>query len=145
MKTLQIVKTNGEVVDSINALRRIREWFESAVNGNYVLSFEKAQKPRSYDQNRLMWVWFECIAQGWSEAVGRRITKENVHDAYCLKFLPITMPDGTNIPGSTRRLTAEQMTEFLDNVQADAATEYGIKLLSMTDIRYEVWARQYLK
>lgn len=144
MKTQQVTKIKGEVVDEVGILRQIRTWFSDASNGNYLISFERVKRPRSNDQNRLMWVWFTCIARSWSEATGIAFTRENVHDAYCLKFLPITLPNGNNIAGSTSKLTTEQMTDFLNKVQADAATEYGIKLLSLTDIHYEEWAKQYL-
>jgi hypothetical protein len=47
------------------------------------------------------------------------------------------------IAGSTKGLTTEQMTEFLNQVQADAATEYGITLPNPEDMYFEVWAKQY--
>lgn len=144
MKCIRVNKANGNVGDEVGILRQVRLWFSDATNGSYMLSFEKIKKPRSNDQNRLMWVWFTCIARSWSEATGRVFTRENVHDAYCQLFLPVTLPSGQNIAGSTSKLTTEQMTEFLNKVQADAADSYGIKLLSLTDVRYEEWARQYL-
>ena len=144
MKCVRVNKVNSRVGDELDILRQVRMWFDDAANGSYMLSFEKIKKPRSNDQNRLMWVWFNCIAKSWSEATGMVFTRENVHDAYCQLFIPVTLPNGQNIAGSTSKLTSEQMTEFLNNVQAHAASEYGIKLLSLTDIRYEEWARQYL-
>ena len=144
MKCIRVNKANGNVGDEVGILRQVRLWFSDATNGSYMLSFEKIKKPRSNDQNRLMWVWFTCIARSWSEATGRVFTRENVHDAYCQLFLPVTLPSGQNIAGSTSKLTTEQMTEFLNKVQADAADSYGINLLSLTDVRYEEWARQYL-
>lgn len=144
MKCVRVNKVNSRVGDELEILRQVRMWFDDAANGSYMLSFEKIKKPRSNDQNRLMWVWFTCIAKSWSEATGMVFTRENVHDAYCQLFIPVTLPNGQNIAGSTSKLTSEQMTEFLNNVQAHAASEYGIKLLSLTDIRYEEWARQYL-
>lgn len=143
MKSCRVIKHKGDIVDEVGILRQIRTWFSDAANGTYEISFEKVKTKRSNDQNRLMWVWFTCIARSWSEATGRVFTRENAHDIYCLKFLPVTMPNGENIPGKTSGLNTEQMTEFLNNVQADAATEYGIKLLSLTDVRYEEWAKQY--
>lgn len=144
MKCIKVNKVKGHVGEEIDILRQVRLWLSDAANGAYMLSFERIKKPRSNDQNRLMWVWFTCIARSWSEATGIAFTRENVHDAYCQKFIPVTMPNGQNIAGSTSKLTSDQMSEFLNNVQADAATEYGIKLLSLTDVRYEEWAKQYL-
>lgn len=142
MRGQTIIKRNGSISNLSEVLQQVRLWFNDATNGEYLLTFERAQKPRSNEQNRLMWVWFTCIAQGWSEATGRVFTAQNAHDAYCLLFLPIDTPHGT-IAGSTRGLTAEQMTEFLNKVQADAASEYGITLLSINDPMYALWARQY--
>ena len=90
-----------------------------------------------------MWVWFDIIAQAWSEASGLAFTPQNVHDAYCLMFLPLTLPNGDNIPGETKRLNTKEMSEFLDKVQADAESEYGIQLPSPDDETFIEWARGY--
>lgn len=144
MKSTRVIKFKGAVVDEQTIMDQVRMWLGDASNGNYMLSFERVKKPRSNEQNRLMWVWFTCIARSWTEATGTVFTPQNVHDVYCLKFLPVTMPNGENIPGSSSKLTSEEMTEFLDRVQADAAAEYGIQLLSLSDLMYEEWARQYI-
>lgn len=143
MKSTRVIKFKGAVVGEDRLIDQVRMWLGDASNGDYILSFERVKKPRSNEQNKLMWVWFTCIARSWSEATGMVFTSQNVHDAYCLKFLPVTMPNGNNIPGKSSMLTTEQMTEFLNKVQADAAMEYGIKLLSLSDLNYEEWSRQY--
>lgn len=142
MKTLLINKSEGRILNANEVFQQLQLWLSDATNGEYLLSFERAKKPRTNDQNKLMWVWFGCIAKSWSEATGRVFTPQIVHDAYCDKFLPISTPSGL-IPGSTKGLTTEQMTDFLNKVQADAATEYGITLLSINDPIYPMWARQY--
>ena len=100
------------------------------------MAIERVQRPRSNPQNRLMWLWFTIIAQSWSEAVGRTITPEQVHDAYCQIFLPVTMPNGATIAGSTSRLSSEEFTDFMNKVQADAASEYGIRLPTPEEAMY---------
>ena len=144
MKNLCVTKSKGVVVDENDVISRVRMWLNDATNGNYVLSFDRIKRPRSNEQNRLMWVWFTCIARSWTEATGKVFTPQNVHDAYCQCFLPITLPNGTNIAGSTSRLTSEQMTEFLNRVKVDASETYGIHLLSLSDEAYEEWSRQYI-
>ena len=89
-----------------------------------------------------MWLWFTCIAKSWSEATNRTFTSQDVHDAYCLMFLPIQTPKGA-VAGKTSGLTTEQMTEFLNKVQSDAASEYGITLPNPEDRYFEIWAKQY--
>ena len=141
-KSLTITKSKAYPPKVSDICTQVALWLNDATNGTYTLTFEKAKKPRTNDQNRLMWLWFGCIAKSWSEACGMAITSQDVHDAYCLMLLPIETPKG-RIAGSTRGLTTEQMSEFLNNVQADAASEYGIILPNPQDVYFEVWARQY--
>lgn len=144
MKAVVAIKRNGAVVNAMEVLNQVKMWLGDASNGAYTLTFEKVKKHRSNEQNKLMWVWFSCVARSLTEASGTLYTAQNIHDAYCVKFLPITLPDGTTVTGGTSKLNSEQMTEFLNKVQADAATEYGITLLSITDPMYEIWSKQYI-
>ena len=56
-------------------------------------------------------------------------------------LLPIDTPKG-RVGGSTRGLTTEEMSAFLDGMYADAASD-GITLLRPEDKMYEQWAMQY--
>ncbi len=123
-------------------VQTIQLWLNDAMNGEYILTMEKAKSPRSNNQNRLMWLWFTCIAKSWTEAYGRVFTAELVHDSYCTLFLPIDTPRG-RVAGHTKGLTTEQMTDFLNRVQADASAEYGITLPNPDDLYFEMWAQQY--
>ena len=135
-RALKFTKERGTISNRQELRSTLDMWLDTLGNGNYIMAIERVQRPRSNPQNRLMWVWFTCIAQAWSEATGRVITPENVHNAYCLLFLPVTMPNGTNIPGSTSKLTTEEFTDFLNKVQADAASEYGIRLPTPEEAMY---------
>lgn len=143
MKGVNVIKRNGRISNMSEIMQQAQSWLEDALDGDYLLVFEDAKKPRTKDQNALMWVWFTCIAKNWSEASGKRCTKEVVHYHYCKKFLGLTLPNGETVEGNTSTLTSKEMTEFLNNVQADAATEFGITLLSISDPMYALWARQY--
>lgn len=131
-----LVKEGGAVkmlrsLDSITAL---------LPNGRYVLTVKKEQKSRSLNQNRLMWMWFACIA----EATGS--TLQDVHDAYCYMFLsrPVTVGRRSGmVPGGTSSLKSAEMKEFLDKVQADAASELGITLPNPDDLYYQEFYEQY--
>lgn len=144
MKAVVVIKNKGVVVNADEVRSNLYMWLNDAANGNYTLSFEKVKKPRSNEQNKLMWVWFTCVARSWSEASGSLFTAQNVHDFYCTKFLPVTLPNGETVTNGTSKLTSEQFTEFLNKVQSDAATEYGITLLSIADPMYEIWSKQYI-
>lgn len=96
-------------------------------NGKYELKIERVVNKRTTPQNRLMWKWFGLIASELSSLSGHDITAQDAHDAFCLKFLPKDTIMG-KVGGETKKLNKEQMTEFLDKVQAYMASEYGITL-----------------
>ena len=126
---------NSEVID------RVMLWLSTALNGNYTIEMKRVQEKRSISQNKLMWVWFDVIADAWSDATGRVFTRNDVHDAYCLMFLPVDTPKG-RVGGSTSGLSTEQMSEFMEKVQADAASD-GIVLLNPEEKFFDEWAAQY--
>ncbi|MGM9810828.1 MAG: hypothetical protein ACI30J_08185 [Paludibacteraceae bacterium] len=136
-------KRGGSISDSQEIHSMLGMWFDTISNGEYVLTVERVQKPRSNPQNRLMWMWFTCIAQAWSEATGRVFTRENVHDAYCQMFLPVNLPNGQHLPGSTSKLSVDAFTEFLNKVRADAAAEYGIQLPDPEDEIFAQFAKDF--
>jgi len=123
--------------------KQLNLWLDSISNGEYVLSIERKARPRSISQNSLMWMWFTAIAKEWTDATGRGYTREMVKEYYCKLLIPVTLPNGDNIGGSTSELSTEQMTWFLDSIQADAATEFGITLPTPEDLRFEDWRKQY--
>lgn len=141
-KSILVNKIKNQTLNVSEILAQVELLLSDATYGTYLLTFERAKKPRSSEQNRLMWLWFTCIAKSWSEATNRAFTSQDVHDAYCLMFLPIQTPKGA-VAGKTSGLTTEQMTEFLNKVQADAASEYGITLPNPEDRYFEIWAKQY--
>lgn len=141
-KSILVNKSKNQTLNVSEILAQVEVMLSDATYGTYLLTFERAKKPRSGEQNRLMWLWFTCIAKSWSEATNRAFTSQDVHDAYCLMFLPIQTPKGA-VAGKTSGLTTEQMTEFLNKVQADAASEYGITLPNPEDRYFEIWAKQY--
>ena len=109
-------------------------------NGRYVVTIAREKDPRSISQNSLMWLWFTCIASETG------MSRNDVHDYYCSKFLARYIIwngiPGTVI-GGTRFLTKDKMTEFLNNVQADAASELGIILPLPEDIHFEQFYQEY--
>lgn len=108
-------------------------------NGKFTLTIKKQAKDRSVSQNALMWMWFACIA----DTTGN--TKEEVHGAYCYMFLsrPVTMGSRSGIiPMGTSGLNTEEMKEFLDKVQADAA-QMGITLPDPGDQYFEAFCEEF--
>lgn len=140
MKSLTIAKRQGKVLDR----EGIERWMEAALssmpNGVRVLSLVRPRQRRSLDQNALMWVWFTCI----EEETGT--DRQTVHDYYCTRFLSRTVSMAGKecvIVTGTSGLDMEAMSAFLDKVQADAATELGIRLPSPEDREYEEFMNYY--
>lgn len=114
--------------------------FSTLRNGRYTVSVTRAKEPRSIDQNALMWLWFTCIEQETGTP------RQDVHDYYCMRFLRRSITwNGfeRNVVEGTSRLTKERMTWFLDQVQADALTEFGIKLPLPEDKYYQEFCETY--
>lgn len=109
-------------------------------NGRYRLTIERYTEPRTVSQNALMWMWFTCIEQETGTY------KQDVHDYYCNLFLRRTaVVNGkeTVVAGSTSRLNTLQMTDFLNKVKADAASEFGIMLPLPADRYYQEFVNEY--
>lgn len=114
--------------------------FNLLSNGEYTLEIKRRKKKRSVDQNALMWMWFSCI----EDETGT--DKQDVHDYYCKKFLRRTVYFGGKeevVVRGTSRLNTAEMTIFLNKVQADAATELGIRLPSPDDVYFNAFTNRY--
>ena len=127
MKSIDFTKANGRI-DNVAALHA---WLDRTVryvtNGRHTITMSRTVRRRSVSQNRLMWMWFGCIAQETGQ------TPQDIHDYYCYKYLPREVVNPSTgetiiVGGHTSLLSAEQFTNFLNNVQADAASELGIIL-----------------
>ena len=112
----------------------------SLSNGRYTVTITKSKEPRSLDQNAIMWLWFTCIEAETGTP------RQDVHDYYCVRFLRRNISwngmDRTVVEG-TSKLTKERMTWFLDQVQADAKTEFGINLPQPEDLYFEEFYQTY--
>lgn len=114
--------------------------FQSLRNGRYVVTIVREKEPRSIDQNNLMWLWFTCIEQETGTS------RQDVHDYYCAKFLRKQISwNGTirTVVEGTSKQTKDRMTVFLNEVQADAATEFGIRLPLPEDRYFEEFYQTY--
>lgn len=138
MQQTTFIVRDGEVIGLEHFIRTLR----FLRTGEYTLTVKRKSRKRSIDQNRLMWAWFRCI----EEDTGTPAQK--VHDYYCFIFLP--QPVEFNgytftLPGHTKGLSTDEMTNFLNNVQADAATELHIMLPSPDDKDFDVFFQKYDK
>ena len=109
-------------------------------NGTYTIEVKKTTEKRTVSQNALMWMWFTCIERETGTP------RQDIHDYYCRMFLRrwVSFKDkNIEVVGETKKLNTEQMTEFLNNVQADAQTEMGITLPRPEDRFFEQFYAQY--
>lgn len=109
-------------------------------NGEYKVSIVRKTKPRTINQNSLMWMWYKCMEDQTGQP------KEDFHDYYKAKFLTRQIPiknKWVNVVGSTTELNTLQMTRYLDQVKADAATEWGITLPLPVDPNYNAFIEHY--
>jgi hypothetical protein len=109
-------------------------------DGVYVLSIKRKTEPRTVSQNALMWMWFKCMEDNTGTE------KQDWHDYYCAKFLMREANFGRkrfSVVGGTSTLNTVQMTDFMNKVQADAATEWGITLPLPADRYYQEFIQHY--
>jgi len=114
--------------------------FSSLRNGRYVVTIVREKDRRSIEQNALMWLWFSCIEQETGTP------KQDVHDYYCGKFLAKGIEwngSGVIIKRGTSGISKDEMTWFLEQVQADAAAEFGIRLPLPEDRYFEEFYQTY--
>ena len=109
-------------------------------DGVYVLSIKRKTEPRTVSQNALMWMWFKCM----EESTGAE--KQDWHDYYCAKFLMREANFGRkrfSVVAVSFKKNTVQMTDFMNKVQADAATEWGITLPLPADRYYQEFIQHY--
>ena len=114
--------------------------FSLLSNGAYTITIKKASTKRSIPQNDLMWMWLTCIERETGTP------KDDVYMYYCKKFLIKTIQIGERqerLYNTSSKLTSEEMTEFLNKIQADAATELGIRLPLPEDRFFEQFYAQF--
>lgn len=138
--TYNITKDNGSVKDLANIHRWIDVRLNLALNGGYILKFAKQTKPRSVSQNRLMWMWFNCI----SKATGT--PQQDIHDYYCSLYLRKRIEYKERMQEiviGTSGLNTAEFTDFLDKIKADAASELGIVLPLPSDLAFAEFEEEY--
>ena len=114
--------------------------FSLLANGSYTITIKRASQKRSIPQNDLMWMWLTCIERETGTP------KDDVYMYYCKRFLIKTIQIGERqerIYNTSSKLTSEEMTEFLNKIQADAATELGIRLPLPEDRFFEQFYAQF--
>ena len=114
--------------------------FSLLQNGTYTITVKRQSEKRSIAQNDLMWMWMQCIENETGTP------KDEVYMYYCKKFLMRTVSIGERMDRiymTSSKLNSEQMTAFLNQIQADAASELGITLPTPQDRYFEQFYQDY--
>ena len=135
-KTVLMTKNDGRLTFDVE----LPYVFSLLANGKYTITIKRANEKRSIPQNDLMWMWLTCIERETGTP------KDDVYMYYCKKFLMKTIQVGNKmerIYNTSSKLKMEQMTEFLNKIQVDAATELGITLPKPEDRFFEQFYAQF--
>ena len=135
-KTVLMTKNDGRLTFDVE----LPYVFSLLANGKYTITIKRANEKRSIPQNDLMWMWLRCIERETGTP------KDDVYMYYCKKFLMKTIQVGNKmerIYNTSSKLNQEQMTEFLNKIQVDAATELGITLPKPEDRFFEQFYAQF--
>ena len=135
-KTVIMTKNDGRLTFDVE----LPYVFSLLANGKYTITIKRANEKRSIPQNDLMWMWLTCIERETGTP------KDDVYIYYCKKFLMKTIQIGNKmerIYNTSSKLNMEQMTEFLNKIQVDAATELGITLPKPEDRFFEQFYAQF--
>jgi len=133
MRTINFIKKNGEVTNFTASLNSL---ISTLKNGEYSLSIKKKTKQRTISQNKLLWLWLNCIAQELG------YTAQDMHDYFCTKYLSKEVYGAIIVVG-TKDLTTLQFKQFLDNIKIFAATELGITLPDPEDLYFQSFLVRY--
>lgn len=135
-KTVTMTKKEGRLTFDTE----LAYLFSTLQNGTYQITVKKVSEKRSIAQNDLLWMWMKCIENETGTP------KDEVYMYYCKKFLMRTMTMGQKqecIYLTSSKLNMEQMTHFLNQIKADAASELGIILPTPQDRFFEAFYQDY--
>ena len=136
---ISVIKREGRVnFDDISS--KLQLLLNTSPNGEYNLTLTRKRTKRTVDQNALMWLWFSCIENETGTA------KQDVHDYCCRAFnYRVVEINGKQekVAGGMSKLTTVTMTDFLNKVQAWAASELGIILPNPDDLEFEEFQKYY--
>lgn len=135
-KTVILTKKDGRVLLD----QELPYIFSTLSNGKYQITIKKVSEKRSIAQNDLLWMWMACIENETGTP------KDEVYMYYCKKFLMRTMSIGQKMERiylTSSKLNTEQMTTFLNQIQADALQELGITLPTPQDRFFEAFYADY--
>lgn len=99
-------------------------------DGVYNIYISEVGYTTSVPQRKLFWMWMGCLEYETGTE------RKKWHDYYVKKFLP---PEKHGISD----ISSKAMHHFMEQIKADAATEYGITLPLPSDLDYNDFILEY--
>ena len=134
-------KKEKGLVDISRVEKFLYSAFPMLKNGDYEIQISKKTQRRSLNQNSLMWMWFNCLADNFG------CTSKDMHDILCKELSTnyVTIGDKQfKVPISTSKLNTEEFSIFMERVQNWALTEgEGIRLPTPSDQCFEEFEKRY--
>lgn len=116
--------------------KNVAEDFLAKMDGKKVLVTVE-NPPRSDKQNKMYWgLVLNAIVQAIHESTGQ--DKDDIHGYFKAKFLSKTMYiNGKLVPSikSTTKLTTSEFSHYIEQIKAEAATEFGIQVPETYEIQ----------
>lgn len=113
-----VARGQGELQRVADVIRRL------APTKAWRIDLTPHRAKRSSEQNAYLWVLYTAIAKSTGH------TPEEIHKALKRKFLPpviVTIGDEEiAVPGSTTKLEPPEFSDYIERVQAWAASELGV-------------------
>ena len=136
-----MIKIIRNYSDIVNFFKEIKETdFE---NKTYSLSLLKSTKKRSLPQNKLYWLYLNCLS------VETGNTSNDLHEYFKDKFLNKELIEVLGrqilVEASTAKLNTKAFTEYLENIVAFASQELSIKLPNPDDLQMDSFINHYSK
>lgn len=121
--------------------QKVIEYINRLPDKKYTVKIDLKREIRSLPQNKLMWMWLNCI----SAETGN--DKNDLHDYFKDLWLPVKQ---VNVLGkwiektaSTTELDSKQFTDYLNKIQQFANTDLGIVLPQPEDLHFAEFYDEY--
>lgn len=113
----------------------------SRLKNKYVEIIVRSESTRRL-RNQNAWYWVQIVpdvARHLSEATGRTIKPEQAHELLKRVFLGVIETPLGPVPRSSATLTIEQFSDYCTQIQAYAASEWGLNIPgpNEVDLRHE--------
>lgn len=135
MNFKKIVRTPEERTELIKALN------EDSLDKPLLVEVKLYRKPRSTNQNNLLWCWLRFIKSETGNDV------ETLYYYFCEKYLPWNenhvFGDGVRMVGGTSQLNTKEFDDFLENIRMEMLNEQNIILPRPDDQGFNEFYERY--